>query len=213
MPPASGGEPLQTPANVTLEHNLSDDGLPVFGGVDAAGWLAGVERVCSPNFDARPDSADISLLVIHNISLPPGEFGTGCVSEFFTNTLDHSRHPFFNEIEGVRVSAHFLIERSGRVIQFVATDKRAWHAGVSCFDSREACNDFAIGIELEGTDSEPYTPLQYRALQALTEALMAHYPSITPQRIVGHSDIAPGRKTDPGPFFDWPYYIGLIESC
>lgn len=153
---------------------------------------------------------DISLIVIHNISLPPGEFDNGCVEQFFCNQLDHRSHPYFGEIEGMKVSAHFLIDRQGQVIQFVPLHKRAWHAGVSSFKGRDACNDFSIGIELEGTDTEPYTCRQYRSLIALTRTLMQTYPQITAERIVGHSDIAPGRKTDPGLAFDWnKFKLGL----
>ncbi|MBP0047542.1 1,6-anhydro-N-acetylmuramyl-L-alanine amidase AmpD [Marinobacterium sp. AK62] len=160
------------------------------------------EYVPSPNCNERPEG-EVSLLVIHNISLPPGQFGGGHVAELFTNRLDPEAHPFFREIEGMEVSAHLLIERDGRMIQFVPFDRRAWHAGQSCFDGREACNDFAIGIELEGTDDTPYTDAQYQVLSAVTRALLAYYPGLTPERITGHEHIAPGRKTDPGPAFDW----------
>lgn len=170
---------------------------------DQQGWLSSATHIPSPNCNERPDAGDISLLVIHNISLPPGEFSNGCVEQFFCNQLDHSAHPYFQEIEGVEVSAHFLISREGEVVQFVPLPERAWHAGVSCFEGRDGCNDFSIGIELEGTDSEPYSNNQYRSLIALTRTLMQTYPQITRERIVGHSDIAPGRKTDPGPAFDW----------
>lgn len=163
------------------------------------------EYLPSPNANERPDG-EISLLVIHNISLPPGQFGGGHVTELFTNRLDPSAHPFFKEIEGLEVSAHMLIERDGGMTQFVPFDRRAWHAGQSCFDGREACNDFAIGIELEGTDDQPYTDAQYSQLAAVTRALLSEYPELTPERITGHSDIAPGRKTDPGPAFDWVRY-------
>ncbi len=161
--------------------------------------------VPSPNANERPHN-EISLLVIHNISLPPGQFGGGYVSELFTNRLDPEGHPFFREIEGLEVSAHLLIERDGTLTQFVPFDRRAWHAGQSCFDGREACNDFSIGIELEGTDDQAFTDAQYRALKHVTRALLSAYPDLTPQRITGHSDIAPGRKTDPGPAFDWERY-------
>ena len=169
------------------------------------GWCAGVQHCPSPNFNERP-AGEISLLVIHNISLPPGQFGAGKVQPFFQNCLDHSEHPFFEEIAALRVSAHFLIERDGAVYQFVSCLGRAWHAGVSLFDGREGCNDFSLGIELEGTDSVPFTDAQYLALIALTRQLQRAWPAITVERICGHSDIAPGRKTDPGPCFDWARY-------
>lgn len=178
--------------------------------IDPQGWLEQVERCPSPNFNARP-TGEISLLVIHNISLPPGQFGTGCVQQFFLNRLDSQAHPFFAEIAGLQVSAHFLIERSGQVTQFVSCLERAWHAGQSVFSGRSGCNDFAIGIELEGTDQTPYADAQYAALQALTRACMLRYPQITPERICGHSDIAPDRKTDPGPAFDWARFRAALE--
>ncbi len=157
----------------------------------------------SPNQDARPDPDDISLLVLHGISLPPGEFGGDAIEDLFCNRLDPTAHPFFAEIHQLRVSAHLLVRRDGRLLQFVPFHRRAWHAGLSCWQGRDRCNDFAIGIELEGTDEVPYTEQQYAALDTVLPALMADYPGITRQRIVGHSDIAPGRKTDPGPAFDW----------
>jgi AmpD protein len=168
----------------------------------ASGWCQGIRHCPSPNFNARPQG-EISLLVIHNISLPPGQFGTGKVQEFFQNHLVASEHPYFQEIAGLQVSAHFLIERDGVVTQFVSCQDRAWHAGVSRFAGREGCNDFSLGIELEGTDELPFSDAQYVALAALTRLLQEAYPAITEERICGHSDIAPGRKTDPGPAFDW----------
>ncbi len=167
------------------------------------GWLDFARRVESPNFNQRAHGETVDLLVIHNISLPPGQFGTGCVEQFFCNQLDHSTHPFFAEIQSLNVSSHLLIERSGEVIQFVSFDDRAWHAGQSCFQGRESCNDFSIGIELEGTDDTPYTDEQYRQLVVVTRAIQNSYPEIAADRITGHSDIAPERKTDPGPAFDW----------
>lgn len=157
----------------------------------------------SPNCNARPPGCVPELLVLHNISLPPGEFGNGCIESFFCNALETSAHPWFANIAGVQVSAHFLVDREGAITQFVNCDQRAWHAGVSCFQGREACNDFSIGIELEGTDTTPYSDAQYHALSALIPALLAAYPQLSVEAIVGHSDIAPGRKTDPGPAFDW----------
>lgn len=171
--------------------------------------LAAARFIPSPNCNERP-ADEISLLVIHNISLPPGQFGGGHIAELFSNRLDPNGHPFFAEIEGLEVSAHLLIERDGRMTQFVPFDRRAWHAGKSCFDGREACNDFSIGIELEGADNIPFTDLQYQVLAAVTRALMQAYPDITSKRITGHSDIAPGRKTDPGPAFDWARFLSAL---
>ncbi|MDH4556555.1 1,6-anhydro-N-acetylmuramyl-L-alanine amidase AmpD [Pseudomonas sp. BN417] len=168
----------------------------------ASGWCQGISHCPSPNFNCRPQG-EISLLVIHNISLPPGQFGTGKVQEFFQNCLNPDEHPYFDGIRDLKVSAHFLIERDGAITQFVSCNERAWHAGVSLFDGRENCNDFSLGIELEGTDDQAFTEPQYAALIALVEQLRLAYPAITPARICGHSDIAPGRKTDPGPAFDW----------
>jgi len=176
------------------------------------GWLQGVEHKPSANADQRPAGEQPSLLVIHNISLPPGCFGGGEIADFFTNCLDFEAHPFFREIEGLRVSAHLLIDRDGGVTQFVSFLDRAWHAGVSSFEGRERCNDFSIGIELEGTDTLPYSDIQYRVLARVTRALMRAYPAIVPPRICGHSDIAPGRKTDPGEAFDWGYYRTLLSQ-
>lgn len=167
------------------------------------GWLVGVRRAPSPNFEPRPPGCAAELLVIHNISLPPGCYEGDCVEQFFTNCLDWEAHPFFAEIRDVKVSAHLLIRRNGELVQFVSFDDRAWHAGQSCHQGRENCNDFSIGIELEGTDDEPYLDVQYAELAAVSRALIRHYRDLTPQRITGHSDIAPGRKTDPGPAFDW----------
>lgn len=169
------------------------------------GWIEGVRRVVSPHCDPRPDDEAPSLLVIHNISLPPGEFGGPYIDRLFTGTLDPLEHAFFREIQHLRVSAHCLIRRDGEIVQYVPFDKRAWHAGVSSYRGRERCNDFSIGIELEGTDSLPFSDAQYRSLVAVTELLMKYYP-ISLSGITGHSDIAPGRKTDPGPGFDWDFY-------
>ena len=180
--------------------------------VTLAGWLEGAARCPSPNCNARPDPSDISLLVIHNISLPPGEYGTGCVQEFFCNELDCDAHPYFDEIRGMEVSSHLLIERDGSLTQFVSFDQRAWHAGVSEFCGRDNCNDFSIGIELEGCDTEAYTDAQYSSLTAVTGELMRTYPAITRDRITGHSNIAPGRKTDPGPAFDWGRFLAMLDD-
>jgi len=171
------------------------------------GWCLQAQRIPSPNFDARPEGNAISLLVIHNISLPLGQFGTGFISALFTNQLDCDAHPSFCDLRAIRVSAHFLIRRDGEVDQFVSADERAWHAGVSSFAGRERCNDFSIGIELEGTDFEPYSDLQYEALVRLTSVLCNHYPLVD---VAGHEHIAPGRKTDPGPYFDWARYRHLL---
>ena len=168
----------------------------------SSGWCDGVQHCPSPNANQRPQG-EVSLLVIHNISLPPGQFGTGKVQAFFQNRLDASEHPYFAGIASMQVSAHFFIERDGVVTQFVSCNERAWHAGQSRFAERENCNDFSLGIELEGTDDLPFTAQQYVALIELAGLLQAAYPAITLARICGHSDIAPGRKTDPGPAFDW----------
>ncbi|WP_373185192.1 1,6-anhydro-N-acetylmuramyl-L-alanine amidase AmpD [Halopseudomonas sp.] len=171
------------------------------------GWVSGVQTCPSPHCNSRPPAASISLLVIHNISLPPGQYGGGFVQEFFTGTLDPHAHPYFAEIASLRVSAHFLIERHGEITQFVSCLQRAWHAGASCFGGCTDCNDFSIGIELEGTDTQPYSDAQYHSLVLLTQGLQAAYPEITSRRITGHEFIAPQRKTDPGPAFDWQRYL------
>jgi AmpD protein len=175
--------------------------------IDSAGWLQRVRHRPSPNFNSRPQGQVIDLLVIHNISLPPGEFGGGYVEQLFLNELDCASHPSFFDLRGLRVSAHVLIDRAGELTQFVAFDERAWHAGESRFNGRDNCNDFSIGIELEGTDTLPYTDAQYHNLRALTQALQARYPALRSDRVVGHCDIAPERKTDPGPAFDWIRFL------
>ncbi|MEM8547115.1 MAG: 1,6-anhydro-N-acetylmuramyl-L-alanine amidase AmpD [Pseudomonadota bacterium] len=167
------------------------------------GLVVPAEQCPSPNQDARPIGAALELIVVHGISLPPGEFGGGHVEALFSNTLDPELHPYFVQIAGLRVSAHVLIHRDGRVTQFVPMHRRAWHAGQSSFAGRTACNDFSIGIEMEGTDELAYTAAQYSALIDLIQALRAAYPNLAAAPVVGHSDIAPGRKTDPGPAFDW----------
>ncbi|MCV2884922.1 1,6-anhydro-N-acetylmuramyl-L-alanine amidase AmpD [Aestuariibacter sp. AA17] len=166
--------------------------------------------VFSDHHDERPAASDVSLLVIHNISLPPGQFGGGYIEQFFTGQLNPKAHPFFEEIHQMRVSSHLMISREGEVIQFVPLHRRAWHAGLSSFQGVERCNDYSIGIELEGTDTVPYTEAQYRALQQVTLAIQANYPRITLGRIVGHNDIAPFRKTDPGPAFNWQKYRTML---
>ena len=177
-----------------------------------AGWLRGARRLPSGNANERPDPGEISLLVIHNISLPPGRFGGGFVEQLFLNCLDCTMHPYFERLQGLRVSAHLLIDRRGRLTQFVPFDRRAWHAGESRFEGRPHCNDFSVGIELEGTDERPYTRAQYARLVRVTRALMRAYPAITAGRIVGHEHIAPGRKTDPGPAFDWVRYRAALAA-
>lgn len=188
------------------------------------GWFTGggVRRQDSPNCDARPFSrvdmavadtdADVSLLVIHNISLPPGQFGGCYVDQLFTNCLNPADHEFFASIFNVRVSAHLFIDRQGQVTQYVSLQDRAWHAGKSIFRGRESCNDFSIGIELEGTDEQPYDDIQYQRLAELTRQIMQAYPQINAEHIVGHCDIAPDRKTDPGASFDWQRYRRLIGA-
>ena len=170
------------------------------------GWLESVIHVSSPNTDLRPKNCDISLLVIHNISLPPGIFGGSFVEDFFTNNLDFTVNPYFQNLKDLKVSSHLYIKRSGQITQFVSLNERAWHAGLSVFNGRSNCNDFSIGIELEGTDEGGYTDYQYKSLVSVTSTIMTRYPAITSDRIVGHSDISPGRKTDPGNSFDWIRY-------
>ena len=165
-----------------------------------AGWLPGVRRIPSPNCDERPAGEAVSLVVIHAISLPPGEFGGPEIIALFTNCLDPGAHPYFREIQGLKVSSHFLVRRDGELIQFVPCSRRAWHAGVSNWMGRERCNDFSIGIELEGSDQRGFEDAQYQALNRLLEELRRRYPI---EALAGHSDIAPGRKTDPGPRFEW----------
>ena len=179
--------------------------------LDTRGWLEPSEQVTlrpSPNFNERPSDTDISLLVIHNITLPPGQFCTPYIADLFLNQLDLSADPWFVNVEGLKVSAHFVIDRLGYITQFVSCDDRAWHAGASSFEGREQCNDFSIGIELEGTDDLPFEAVQYDRLAALTQCLRARYPLTA---ATGHSDIAPGRKTDPGPFFDWSRFKALAQ--
>lgn len=167
-------------------------------------------QVDSPNCNERPENTEVSLLVIHNISLPAGQFGGCYIEQLFTNCLSLSDDKSFSDLEGLEVSSHLLIDRAGAMTQFVNFDQRAWHAGLSCFDKCDNCNDFSIGIELEGTDFIPYTDEQYQALIAVTRSLMQSYPAISIDRIVGHSDIAPGRKSDPGVVFDWDYYRQML---
>ncbi|MBE4593538.1 N-acetylmuramoyl-L-alanine amidase [Vibrio navarrensis] len=176
------------------------------------GWLQGVTHRPSPFYDARPAGEPISLLVIHNISLPPGEFGGSYIEDFFQGNLSPDLHPFFQVIAKMQVSAHCLIKRDGEIVQFVSFDDRAWHAGASSFAGVSRCNDYSIGIELEGTDFVAYTPEQYAALAQVSQTIIEHYPHITPSRITGHQYIAPLRKTDPGLSFDWRRYRAMLED-
>ncbi|MGL5975075.1 MAG: 1,6-anhydro-N-acetylmuramyl-L-alanine amidase AmpD [Aeromonas sobria] len=179
--------------------------------IDAAGWCQQARRVPSPHHNERAAPDDISLLVVHGISLPPGEFGGPFIDDLFMGRLDPDAHPYFAGIHQLRVSAHCLIRRDGELVQYVPFGARAWHAGVSSWQGREACNDFSIGIELEGTDETPYTEAQYRALASLARAISGRYPAITCEKIVGHCDIAPGRKTDPGASFQWDHLRQLLN--
>lgn len=178
-----------------------------------SGLMRGVRYVASPNYDSRPSGVEAELIVVHGISLPPGEFGGPWIDHLFNNTLPPEVHPYFAEIAALRVSTHIFIRRDGALTQYVKFTDRAWHAGRSSYCGREACNDFSIGIELEGTDTLAYDPLQYQALAGVVAALCAAYPRLAPARLVGHSDISPGRKTDPGPAFDWPQARRLITGA
>ncbi len=182
--------------------------------IDAStGLLARVRQVLTPHYDERPAGTAPELIVVHGISLPPGEFGGPWIDRLFTGTLPAEAHPYFREICGRRVSAHALIRRDGEIVQYVPFEARAWHAGKSEYRGRSGCNDFSIGIELEGTDDTPYAEAQYGALAALTAALLATYGSLSAEAIVGHSDVAPGRKTDPGPLFDWAHFHALVKDA
>jgi AmpD protein len=178
--------------------------------LDAEGWLTGIRRIPSPNCDERPAGQVVRLIVVHAISLPPGEFGGEAIVRLFTNALDPEAHPYFSEIQSLRVSAHFLIRRDGGIVQFVPCRLRAWHAGASSWRGAECCNDFSVGIELEGSDDSHFEQPQYHALARLIRALQQHYPI---EGIAGHAEIAPGRKTDPGPHFDWEQLHRLLASC
>ncbi len=177
-----------------------------------AGLIRNISYHLSPHHNERPDERDISLAVVHNISLPPGQFTGDAVQQFFLNKLNFDAHPYYQTIKDLTVSAHLLIRRDGRLIQFVPFHLRAWHAGVSEFQGRADCNDFSIGIELEGCDDLPFESSQYQSLANVLRLLIEHYPKMTKERVVGHSDIAPGRKTDPGPAFDWNYLTQLISG-
>lgn len=193
-----------------MDSGISD--LDTLGIDPQTGLVTGARWVASPNCDARPEPGDVSLLVVHGISLPPGEFGGPWIEDLFLNRLDPSGHPYFAEIAGMKVSSHLLIRRDGTLVQYVPLYLRAWHAGQSSFGGRERCNDFSIGIELEGTDDVSYDPAQYQTLSALSRELMRAFPAITPDRIVGHCDIAPGRKTDPGMAFEWARFRRLLSE-
>ena len=176
--------------------------------VDPEGWSSGCRRVASPNHDERPPGVEIDLLVVHAISLPPGEYGGEAIERLFTNRLDPGAHPYFRDVAPLRVSSHFLVRRDGERVQFVPVSRRAWHAGASSWRGRGRCNDFSLGIELEGGDSAPFESAQYRSLARLVAALRAVLPL---RHAAAHSDIAPGRKTDPGPRFDWPRFFSLLS--
>ncbi len=176
----------------------------------ASGLLRGARFVESPNFDARPQGCEAELLIVHGISLPPASFGGPWIDRLFTNDLPIDAHPYFASVAELRVSSHVLIRRDGDITQYVRFTDRAWHAGKSTFEGREACNDFSVGIELEGADAIPYEDVQYRVLATTIAALCAAYPTLSPERLVGHSDVAPGRKTDPGPAFNWPRARRLV---
>jgi len=171
----------------------------------ASGQLRPLPFSASPNCDARPKGCPVDLLVIHAISLPPGDYGGPWIDALFQNRLPADEHPYFAAVHALRVSAHLLVDRTGRAVQYVPLDQRAWHAGASCFDGRERCNDFSIGIELEGLPGDRFTSAQYETLAALIIVIRTRFPAITPERVVGHSDIASGRKEDPGPAFDWSH--------
>lgn len=175
--------------------------------IDKAGFAISAQFIASPNFDTRPLN-ELSLIVIHNISLPPSQYGGNGIVELFTNQLNPNEHPYYADIYTRKVSSHFLIRRDGKLIQFVSCLNRAWHAGVSIWQDRERCNDFSVGIELEGSDFDTFEPAQYQTLKTLTASLVNNYPI---KAIVGHSDIAPNRKTDPGPYFDWAQIDTIID--
>jgi AmpD protein len=177
------------------------------------GLMREARQVASPNCDSRPSGVEADLIVIHGISLPPGEFGGPWIERLFTNSLPAQIHPYFAEVAALRVSSHLVVQRDGALTQYVSFADRAWHAGQSSYEGREACNDFSVGVELEGADTLPYEATQYDVLAEAVAALCAAYPRLSAQRLVGHSDIAPGRKTDPGPAFDWPRARRLIASA
>lgn len=195
----------------TESSAFSDEVIGLVGEL-VAGVVSGAKQLASPNFNLRPQGEKLSLLVIHNISLPPAKFGTNHVEDFFLNQLRVEDDPFFTQIEQLKVSAHLFIKRNGQITQFVNLNQRAWHAGVSSFEGRQGCNDFSIGIELEGTDDIPYEKIQYQVLARLSVLIARSYPLISPQNTCGHDAIAPGRKTDPGEAFDWSFYRQLWDE-
>ncbi len=205
---STGRTPRPARAQGKRARDAQSPTLPDAFTIDSAGLADGARYLPSPNWDERPSATAIELIVIHAISLPPGEFGGPGVIELFTNRLDPKQHPYYEGIKDLRVSAHFFVRRDGEVIQFVSCARRAWHAGVSRWRGRERCNDFSIGIELEGCDDQIFSDAQYRQLARLTRGLREAYPV---QEIVGHSDIAPGRKTDPGRSFDWPRFFAAEQ--
>jgi len=175
-----------------------------------SGQLKEARQQPSPNCDSRPNESDITLIVIHGISLPPSKFGGDYIDQLFCNKLNPDEHPYFKEIAGLNVSSHLLVRRDGEIVQYVPFQKRAWHAGVSCYENRDCCNDYSIGIEMEGEDETPYTEVQYQVLAKIIKNLIKSYPELNEQTIAAHSDIAPGRKTDPGEAFDWEYLKKLL---
>lgn len=179
---------------------------------NASGLVKEARQHLSPNCDSRPDESDISLIVIHGISLPPGKFGDDYIDQLFCNQLNPDEHPYFKDISDLKVSSHLLVRRDGEVVQYVPFQKRAWHAGVSCYEKRECCNDYSIGIEMEGEDETPYTEVQYQVLATIIKDLIKSYPELNEQTITGHSEIAPGRKTDPGEAFDWVTLRKLLSA-
>ena len=174
-------------------------------------WLTNVRQVNSPNCDDRPPGSEIDMIILHGISLPPKAYGGAYIDQLFTNTLNPEEHPYFAEIVDLRVSSHLLLNRQGELTQYVAFGRRAWHAGESTFEGRACCNDFSIGIELEGCDDEAYEPIQYEITAAVVTLLMANFRGINKQRVIGHCDVAPGRKTDPGEAFNWAYFYSLLD--
>ena len=204
-PPARPEAAASSLPQLSVPHQPSVPLVPPLH-IEADGWCPRAQRQPSPNCDARADATVVDLLVIHNISLPPGQFGGPWIEDLFANRLDPNAHPYFRQLQALRVSAHFLIRRDGSLLQFVPTVMRAWHSGVSTFNGRDRCNDFSIGIELEGTDFTPFDAAQYTTLAALTAALLARHPLAN---VVGHEHVAPERKTDPGPFFYWETYHKL----
>jgi N-acetyl-anhydromuramoyl-L-alanine amidase len=192
----------QSPANPPAARFVIDAG---------SGLLEAARQVPSPNCDDRPPGVEADLIVVHGISLPPGEYGGPWIDRLFSNTLPGDGHPYFEQVAGLRVSAHLLVRRSGEIVQYVPFGRRAWHAGVSSWQGRERCNDYSIGIEVEGDDVSPYASAQYAMLARVIALLCRTYPRLSPDRLVGHSDVAPGRKTDPGPSFDWPRLRTLVR--